>query len=49
MITEAARIGEDIGAIDVLERYGRWRGADNLGVALATDVFNRLFSNDNLF
>ncbi len=31
----------------MLERYARWRSVDNLGVAVATDLFNRLFSNDN--
>ncbi len=30
----------------MLARYERWRRLDNVGVALATDVFNRLFSND---
>ena len=47
VLTEAARLGEDLGAAGVLERYARWRSVDNLGVAVATDVFNRLFSNDN--
>ncbi len=47
VLAEAVRLGEDMGAALVLERYARWRGVDNLGVALATDVFNRLFSNDN--
>ncbi len=43
----AARRGEDIGAIDVLERYQQWRRFDTATLAAATDVFNRLFSNDN--
>ncbi len=47
VLTEAARLGEDIGALDVLERYGRWRSVDNIGVALATDLFSRLYSNNN--
>jgi 2-octaprenyl-6-methoxyphenol hydroxylase len=47
VLAEAMRLGEDIGAEAVLERYGRWRSVDNIGVALATDVFNRLFSTDN--
>jgi 2-octaprenyl-6-methoxyphenol hydroxylase len=46
VLTEAARLGEDLGAPLVLERYARWRSLDNVGVALATDIFNRLFSND---
>jgi len=47
VLTEAARLGEDIGALDVLERYARWRGVDNVGVALATDLFTRLYSNNH--
>ncbi|AXX99077.1 UbiH/UbiF/VisC/COQ6 family ubiquinone biosynthesis hydroxylase [Profundibacter amoris] len=43
----ARRRGEDIGAPDVLERYQRWRQFDTAVMALATDAFNRLFSNDN--
>jgi 2-octaprenyl-6-methoxyphenol hydroxylase len=47
VLVEAARLGEDLGSEAVLDRYARWRRVDNLGVALATDVFTRLFSNDN--
>jgi 2-octaprenyl-6-methoxyphenol hydroxylase len=47
VLIEAFRLGEDLGSPAVLERYARWRSLDNLGVALATDVFTRLFSNDN--
>ena len=47
-LVEASRLGEDIGSAAVLERYGRWRRFDNVSLALATDVFVRLFSNDNL-
>ncbi len=43
----ARRRGEDIGAPDVLERYQRWRQFDTTVMAVATDVFNKLFSNDN--
>ena len=46
VLVEAARIGEDLGAGAVLERYARWRRADNVALAAATDLFNRLFSND---
>ncbi len=46
ILTEAVRIGEDIGAEAVLERYARWRRTDNVALAAATDGFNRLFSND---
>ncbi|HEY5071625.1 MAG TPA: UbiH/UbiF/VisC/COQ6 family ubiquinone biosynthesis hydroxylase [Caulobacteraceae bacterium] len=47
VLIQALRLGEDLGAESVLGRYARWRGVDNVGVALATDVFNRLFSNDH--
>ena len=43
----AARRGEDIGAVDVLERYERWRRFDSATLALGMDSVNRLFSNDN--
>jgi 2-octaprenyl-6-methoxyphenol hydroxylase len=46
VLIDAARQGEDIGAEDVLLRYQRWRRFDNVMLAAATDVLNRLFSND---
>jgi 2-octaprenyl-6-methoxyphenol hydroxylase len=46
VVVEAVRLGEDIGALTVLARFERWRRADNIAVAAATDAFNRLFSND---
>ena len=47
-ITDAARLGLDPGAPDVLERYERWRRFDTLTMGIATDGLNRLFSNDAL-
>lgn len=47
VITEASRRGEDIGSSLVMERYQQWRRFDTASLAAATDVFNRLFSNDN--
>jgi 2-octaprenyl-6-methoxyphenol hydroxylase len=47
VLSEAARLGEDIGAPGVLERYARWRSVDNTAIALASDLFVRLFSNNN--
>lgn len=46
VLTEAARRGEDIGAIDVLRRYEQWRRFDATAMALGMDALNRLFSND---
>lgn len=47
VITDAHRRGEDIGSIATLTRYEEWRRFDNTTLAMATDAFNRLFSNDN--
>lgn len=45
-ILDAARLGRDIGAVDVLKRYERWRRFDSFTLAASTDALNRLFSND---
>lgn len=47
VLTLAQRRGEDIGAPQVLERYQQWRRFDTAAMVAATDLFNRLFSNDN--
>ncbi len=47
VLTLAGRRGEDIGSVLVLERYQEWRRFDTAALAMATDVFNKLFSNDN--
>lgn len=46
-IVEAARLGEDIGAETVLERYAAWRRFDTATLAVGMDLFVRLFSSDN--
>jgi 2-octaprenyl-6-methoxyphenol hydroxylase len=47
-VIESARArGEDIGGAQALARYRQWRRFDTATLALATDTFNRLFSNDN--
>jgi len=46
-IADAARLGLDIGAPDILERYQRWRRFDTMTMGVATDGLNRLFSNSN--
>ena len=46
-VVDAERRGLDIGALDVLETYQRWRRFDTLQMGITTDVLNRLFSNDN--
>jgi 2-octaprenyl-6-methoxyphenol hydroxylase len=47
VVITAARLGQDIGALDVLEQYQRWRRFDTTVMALGMDGVNRLFSNDN--
>jgi 2-octaprenyl-6-methoxyphenol hydroxylase len=47
VLVAAERRGEDIGALDVLERYQHWRRFDVTAMALGMDAVNRLFSNDN--
>ncbi|HEX9158703.1 MAG TPA: FAD-dependent monooxygenase [Rhizomicrobium sp.] len=46
VLLDAARLGLDFGAADVLRRYERWRRFDSFVLAAATDALNRLFSND---
>ncbi|MCM8731129.1 UbiH/UbiF/VisC/COQ6 family ubiquinone biosynthesis hydroxylase [Hephaestia sp. GCM10023244] len=43
ILVEARRIGMDLGDAQVLARYQRWRGLDNLMVAASTDILTRLF------
>ncbi|MEO0543417.1 MAG: ubiquinone biosynthesis hydroxylase [Pseudomonadota bacterium] len=45
-IVDAHRNGQDIGTLDVLQRYERWRRFDTVQMGITTDVLNRLFSND---
>ncbi len=46
-VADAARLGLDVGATDVLERYQRWRRFDTMAMGVATDGLNRLFSNSS--
>jgi 2-octaprenyl-6-methoxyphenol hydroxylase len=46
VLIDTKRLGLDVGAADTLERYARWRRADNFTMVAATDLLNRLFSND---
>lgn len=45
-VVEADRLGQDIGALDVLQRYQAWRRFDTVQMGVTTDVLTRLFSND---
>ncbi len=47
VISHATRRGEDMASPQVLSRYEQWRRFDTATLATATDVFNRLFSNDS--
>lgn len=46
-LSDAKTRGEDFAAIDVLERYQQWRRFDTATLVAATDLTNKLFSNDN--
>jgi 2-octaprenyl-6-methoxyphenol hydroxylase len=45
-VVEADRLGLDIGALNILERYQAWRRFDTFRMGVTTDVLNRMFSND---
>jgi len=47
VVVDAARLGMDLGAADVLERYQRWRRFDTMAMGLATNSLNFLFSNQS--
>ncbi|QTD56989.1 UbiH/UbiF/VisC/COQ6 family ubiquinone biosynthesis hydroxylase [Parasphingorhabdus cellanae] len=42
-IVDGARTGLDLGDAQILERYDRWRGLDNMMMSAATDILTRLF------
>jgi 2-octaprenyl-6-methoxyphenol hydroxylase len=44
IIVDAARLGLDIGAADILSSYARWRRFDIITMASVTDGLNRLFA-----
>lgn len=44
VLVEGARLGLDLGDAALLARYQRWRGLDNMLVAVATDGLTRLFA-----
>lgn len=46
VVTDAAELGRDVGSLDVLKAYERWRRFDSFAMGLTMDAFNRLFSND---
>lgn len=47
VLSDAKQRGEDIASPAVLARYEQWRRFDTATLAIATDTFNNLFSNDN--
>lgn len=46
LITDAMRLGLDIGSASILEHYQRWRRFDAMAMGGLTDGITRLFSND---
>jgi 2-octaprenyl-6-methoxyphenol hydroxylase len=47
VLVDAARLGLDIGALTVLERYERWRRFDSATSAATGGALNLIFSNDS--
>ena len=47
IIQDAHYRGEDLGSLGVLKRYEEWRRFDSAQLAYSTDLFNKLFSNEN--
>ena len=47
VIQDAFFRGEDFGSLGVLKRYEEWRRFDSVQLAYSTDLFNKLFSNEN--
>ena len=47
VIQDAFFRGEDFGSLGVLKRYEEWRRFDSIQLAYSTDLFNKLFSNEN--
>ncbi|MCB1562445.1 MAG: UbiH/UbiF/VisC/COQ6 family ubiquinone biosynthesis hydroxylase [Alphaproteobacteria bacterium] len=46
LIEQALEAGEDIGGLDILQRYERARRIDNMSMIAFTDGLNRLFGNN---
>ena len=46
ILVKAKEAGNDIGDLKTLEQYQQQRFFDNTSMAVATDVLNKLFSND---
>lgn len=43
VLVDGARLGLDLGDVQILKRYQRWRATDALAVSVATDTLTRLF------
>ena len=48
VLQEAHNAGEDIGNVQILKRYERWRKRENLAILGFTDLLDRVFSNQFL-
>ncbi|WP_016949483.1 FAD-dependent hydroxylase [Anabaena sp. PCC 7108] len=48
VIQTAHQVGEDIGNIQILKKYERWRKKENLTILGFTDLLDRVFSNNFL-
>jgi 2-octaprenyl-6-methoxyphenol hydroxylase len=48
VVVDAYALGQDIGAMSMLEHYQQWRRFDTLMMGIATDGLNALFSNESI-
>lgn len=46
VLDKGRSVGLDIGNMNVLDEYQRWRRFDSVSLALGTDILNRFFSTD---
>ncbi|MFZ4542171.1 MAG: UbiH/UbiF/VisC/COQ6 family ubiquinone biosynthesis hydroxylase [Rickettsiales bacterium] len=46
LLIDQRKLGLDLGAESVLNRYQRWRRFDSMSMTASTDLLNRLFSNN---
>ena len=49
ILSDAARLGQDLGSPALLAHYQQWRRFDATSMTVTTDSLNRLFSSDSLW
>ena len=49
ILSKGKKLGLDLGNIDLLKKYAKWRSFDKISIATYTDFINTLFSNNNFY